>query len=61
MGIHLNAPSHVLDKDRTILADLIKKNPSFSTDEIYKQCNGDLPFLFKIQSVGLFKHILINN
>jgi mannose-6-phosphate isomerase len=52
MGTHPNAPSHVLDNDKTTLADLIKKNPSFSTDEIYKQYNGDLPFLFKIQSVG---------
>lgn len=52
MGTHPYAPSHVLDEDRTTLADLIKKNLSLSTDEIYKQYNGDLPFLFKIQSVG---------
>jgi mannose-6-phosphate isomerase len=51
MGTHPNAPSIVLDDNKTTLGDLIKNNPALSTDAIYKQYNGDLPFLFKILSI----------
>ncbi|KAI7888186.1 phosphomannose isomerase type I [Mucor mucedo] len=50
MGTHPNAPSIVLN-DKTTLKELIKNNVALSTEDVYKQYNGDLPFLFKILSI----------
>lgn len=51
MGTHPNAPSIVLDENKTTLGDLIKNNVDLSTKEVYEQYHGDLPFLFKILSI----------
>lgn len=54
MGTHPNAPSYTLTKDgheAEALKDLISANEDLSTHEIYKQYEGDLPFLFKILSI----------
>lgn len=50
MGTHPNAPSIVKD-DQTPLKDLVQAKPELSTEEVYKQYDGDLPFLFKILSI----------
>ncbi|KAI8100092.1 phosphomannose isomerase type I [Halteromyces radiatus] len=50
MGTHPNAPSVIMDNSES-LKSLIKQNPSLSTQAIYDQYNGDLPFLFKILSI----------
>lgn len=50
MGTHPNAPSIVLD-NQTPLKTLIHNEPSLSTQPIYDQYKGDLPFLFKILSI----------
>lgn len=50
MGTHPNAPSIVLE-DKTTLRELIKNNVKLSTEDVYKQYDGDLPFLFKILSI----------
>lgn len=51
MGTHPNAPSVILDDTRTPLKDLIQAHSELSTETIYNQYNGDLPFLFKILSI----------
>ncbi|GAA5815451.1 hypothetical protein MFLAVUS_008961 [Mucor flavus] len=51
MGTHPNAPSIVLDENKTTLSNLVKDNVELSTEPVYKQYNGDLPFLFKILSI----------
>lgn len=51
MGTHPNAPSVVMDDTRTPLKDLIQAHSELSTETIYNQYNGDLPFLFKILSI----------
>ena len=51
MGTHPNAPSVILDDSRTPLKDLIQAHSELSTETIYNQYNGDLPFLFKILSI----------
>ncbi|KAG2223875.1 hypothetical protein INT45_012748 [Circinella minor] len=51
MGTHPNAPSIVIDDAHTPLQSLIHKYPELSTQTIYDQYNGDLPFLFKILSI----------
>ncbi|GAA5796239.1 hypothetical protein HPULCUR_001609 [Helicostylum pulchrum] len=51
MGTHPNAPSIVLDENKTTLSELVKDNVELSTELVYKQYNGDLPFLFKILSI----------
>lgn len=51
MGTHPNAPSVVLEGNKTTLKELIKDNIELSTEDVYKQYNGDLPFLFKILSI----------
>lgn len=51
MGTHPNAPSVVMDDAQTPLKSLIQDRPELSTEAIYKQYNGDLPFLFKILSI----------
>lgn len=50
MGTHPNAPSVVLE-DNTTLEQLIKEHVELSTQAVYDQYNGDLPFLFKILSI----------
>lgn len=51
MGTHPNAPSIVMDENKTPLRDLIKNNVDLSTKAVYDQYEGDLPFLFKILSI----------
>ncbi|KAG0943307.1 hypothetical protein G6F30_005319 [Rhizopus arrhizus] len=51
MGTHPNAPSIVLDENKTKLRQLIQDNVQLSTKEVYDQYEGDLPFLFKILSI----------
>ncbi|KAI9488533.1 phosphomannose isomerase type I [Zychaea mexicana] len=51
MGTHPNAPSVVMDDAHTPLRDLIHKYPELSTQTLYDQYSGDLPFLFKILSI----------
>jgi mannose-6-phosphate isomerase len=57
MGTHPQGPSFVQDdpaSDRhgTALSDLIKANPSLHlSDEVAREYNNDLPFLFKVLSV----------
>ncbi|CEP08578.1 hypothetical protein [Parasitella parasitica] len=51
MGTHPNAPSIVMDENKTSLKELIKDNEQLSTKAVYDQYDGDLPFLFKILSI----------
>lgn len=54
MGTHPNAPSYTMTKDNQeskALKDLILADQNLSTPEVYKQYEGDLPFLFKILSI----------
>ncbi|RCH84325.1 Mannose-6-phosphate isomerase, partial [Rhizopus stolonifer] len=52
MGTHPNAPSVVLgDENNTTLRQLIKDRVELSTQKVYDQYEGDLPFLFKILSI----------
>ncbi|KAI8147986.1 phosphomannose isomerase type I [Fennellomyces sp. T-0311] len=51
MGTHPNAPSVVMDDAHTPLKELIHEYPELSTQTLYEQYNGDLPFLFKILSI----------
>ncbi|ORX58141.1 phosphomannose isomerase type I [Hesseltinella vesiculosa] len=51
MGTHPNAPSLVMDDNHTPLKSLIHNDPKLSSEPVYKQYNGDLPFLFKVLSI----------
>ena len=51
MGTHPNAPSIAMDDAHTPLQSLIHQYPELSTQTIYDQYDGDLPFLFKILSI----------
>lgn len=54
MGTHPNAPSyaHLPDGTKKPLKDVIAADPSLVTPGLYKTYNGDLPFLFKVLSIG---------
>ncbi|KAI8369467.1 phosphomannose isomerase type I [Radiomyces spectabilis] len=51
MGTHPNAPSVLMDQPHASLRDLINDHVELSTEPIYQQYHGDLPFLFKILSI----------
>ncbi|CAN0913657.1 Mannose-6-phosphate isomerase 1 [Linum grandiflorum] len=55
MGIHDSGPSFVLDAGvigNNSLKDWIARNPSVLGDKVFDKWGSDLPFLFKILSVG---------
>ncbi|KAI9020713.1 phosphomannose isomerase type I [Phycomyces nitens] len=51
MGTHPNAPSIAMNDDQETLREIIRENPDLSTQAVYDQYEGDLPFLFKILSI----------
>ncbi|CAG8457354.1 4910_t:CDS:2 [Scutellospora calospora] len=52
MGTHPNGPSALATQPTTFLKDVIKSKPELITPELAKIYEGDLPFLFKVLSVG---------
>ncbi|CAG8504428.1 mannose-6-phosphate isomerase [Gigaspora rosea] len=52
MGTHPSGPSSLIAQPTTFLKDVIKSNPELITPELAKIFDGDLPFLFKVLSVG---------
>jgi mannose-6-phosphate isomerase len=53
MGTHPNAPSLVKSQSNKKLYDLIQEEPSkYLGDSVYNHFGKDLPFLFKVLSVG---------
>ncbi|CAG8737396.1 12505_t:CDS:2 [Dentiscutata erythropus] len=52
MGTHPSGPSSLIAQPTTSLKDVIKSNPELITPELAKIYDGDLPFLFKVLSVG---------
>lgn len=51
MGTHPTAPSIVMDGNNTPLSSLVNESAELSGKLVYDRFDGDLPFLFKIQSV----------
>lgn len=50
MGTHPNAPATVRGTDKTTLK--VKLDERSLSPEVFRCFNGDLPFLFKVLSVG---------
>ncbi|CAG8473064.1 2511_t:CDS:2 [Cetraspora pellucida] len=52
MGTHPNGPSTLAAQPTIFLKAVIRSKPEVITSELYKIYDGDLPFLFKVLSVG---------
>nr|CAI5857580.1 unnamed protein product [Callosobruchus analis] len=51
MGTHVNGPSLLRD-NRKPLSAVIAEHPEYLGEKVVKQCNKELPFLFKVLSVN---------